>query len=108
MSVLELNEQNFNETIENSQVPILVDFWAPWCGPCKMLAPILEDTAKSIGDEAVIAKINVDNAQNLASQFGVFSIPTMIIFKDGKEVERMVGLSTKEKIITAIKGVNVN
>lgn len=99
MSVLQLKNAEFQSTISKSDKPVLVDFWAPWCGPCKMLAPILEEAANEVGSDAVIAKVNIDEESSLAEQFGIFSIPTMIVFKDGEEVDRIVGLTSKEKIL---------
>ncbi|HKM32207.1 MAG TPA: thioredoxin [Oscillospiraceae bacterium] len=99
MSVLQLKNAEFQSTISKSDKPVLVDFWAPWCGPCKMLAPILEEAASEVGSDAVIAKVNIDEESSLAERFGIFSIPTMIVFKDGEEVDRIVGLTSKEKIL---------
>lgn len=101
MAVLHINAESFDKVI-NQDIPVLVDFWAPWCGPCKMLGPILEDVEKEIGTKAVIAKLNVDDEQDLAVKFNVSSIPTMIIFKKGVAVDRSVGLLTKDKILTMI------
>ncbi|MBL7012550.1 MAG: thioredoxin, partial [Kiritimatiellales bacterium] len=89
-NVKELTVDNFKETIASGTV--LVDFWAPWCGPCKMQAPILDKVAEQIGDKAVIAKVNVDEAAPLAAEYGVRSIPTLILFKDGKKVQDFIGV----------------
>ncbi len=99
-NLLELNETNFDT--ETAKGVTLVDFWAPWCGPCKMLGPILENVAQEIGDKAVIAKVNVDNSPNLANKFGIRSIPAIFILKDGKIVNQFVGLQDKGKLIQAI------
>ncbi len=101
MAVLYTNGESFNKVI-NQDIPVLVDFWAPWCGPCKMLGPVLEEVEKEIGPKAVIAKLNVDDEQDLSVKFGVSSIPTMIVFKNGKEIERSVGFLNKEKIVKLI------
>jgi len=85
MAVLFTNGPSFNKVI-NQDIPVLVDFWAPWCGPCKMLGPVLEDVEKEIGPAAIVAKLNVDEEQDLAQKYGVSSIPTMIIFKKGQPV----------------------
>ncbi len=102
MAVLHTNGESFNKVI-NQDKPVLVDFWAPWCGPCKMLGPVLEEVEKEIGATAVVAKVNVDDEQDLAIKFGVSSIPTMVLFKNGQPVDRAVGFMSKEKIISFIK-----
>ncbi len=98
--VKELTVDNFNDTIASGTV--LVDFWAPWCGPCKMQAPILDKVAEQIGDKAVIAKVNVDEAAPLAAQFGVRSIPTLILFKDGKKVQDFIGVQQEAALVAAL------
>lgn len=98
--VKELTVDNFNEAIASGTV--LVDFWAPWCGPCKMQAPILDKVAEKIGDKAVIAKVNVDEAAPLAAQFGVRSIPTLILFKDGEKVQDFIGVQQEPALIEAL------
>ena len=98
--VKELTVDNFKETIASGTV--LVDFWAPWCGPCKMQAPILEKVAEQIGDKAVIAKVNVDEAAPLAAEYGVRSIPTLILFKDGKKVQDFIGVQQEPALIEAL------
>ncbi|MGE4444277.1 MAG: thioredoxin [Candidatus Altimarinota bacterium] len=96
MSVVVLNEENF--TSEVSSGVVLVDFWAEWCGPCQMMLPILSDFANDIGDKVKVGKINVDENPSLAQQFRVMSIPTLIVLKDGKPVEMMVGVKQKEEL----------
>lgn len=86
----------------SKQVPVLVDFWAPWCGPCQMQAPVLEAVAGKIGDKAVIAKVNVDENTEAAGKFGVQSIPTLVLLKDGEEVKRFVGVQNEDDLIAAI------
>ena len=91
MSVLHLNESEFNEKVNSSPVA-MVDFWATWCGPCKMLAPVIEDIGAKYDGKAVVAKVDVDENQALAAKYGVMRIPTVIFFKDGKEIGRKVGV----------------
>lgn len=96
MSVKVLNEQNFLQ--ETASGVALIDFWAEWCGPCQMMLPILDDFASEMSDKMTIGKINVDENPSLAQQFRVMSIPTLIILKDGKPVEMMVGVKQKEEL----------
>ena len=93
MSVLHLSEGAFEQAV-NAGMPALVDFWASWCGPCKMVGPIIEQLAEKYDGRAVVAKVDVDSEGALAQRFGVMSIPTVVVFRDGKEVERMVGATT--------------
>ena len=101
MAVLHLNQNNFDQTI-NTEGTTLVDFWAPWCGPCKMLGPVFEEADKELQGKAVLAKVNVDEQQDLAAKYGVTSIPTIIVFKNGKEAERSLGFIPKDKILTLV------
>ena len=98
---LEITSSNFEETIKGSDV-VLVDFWATWCGPCKMIAPIIDEIANEFHGRAVVGKVNVDENATLAEQFGIMSIPTMIIFKNGEIAEKMVGPRTKAQIEAAL------
>ncbi len=100
-NVTDLTDANFSETIGSGIT--LVDFWAPWCGPCMMQGPIVEKVAESVGDKATVAKLNVDEGQQSAAQFGIRSIPTIIIFKDGKAVQQFVGVQSEDKLISAIE-----
>ena len=95
---MNVTEQNFDEIIQKSSVPVLVDFWAEWCGPCKMLTPVLEKLAAEYGETVKIAKVNVDQQQNLAARYGIRSIPTIIIFSGGEIAEQMVGMQAKEAL----------
>ncbi len=95
-----LTAQNFAHKTKSGVV--LVDFWADWCMPCKMMAPILNEVAEATDGTATIYKLNVDEQQQVAAQFGIRSIPTMILFKDGKEVERIIGVKSKEAVIASI------
>lgn len=96
-----LDKNNFDEII-NSDKPVLVDFWATWCGPCKMLAPFVEEVAKEKEDEIIVGKLDVDQNQDLAMRYGVMSIPTLILFKEGKEIKRNIGFIPKAKILEFI------
>lgn len=102
--VLTLTSENFNkEVLENKEV-VLVDFWAPWCGPCRMLGPVIEELAEEWSGKGVkIGKVNVDENSVLTQQYNVMSIPTLIFFKNGKAVNQMVGAQSKEKIVEELK-----
>jgi thioredoxin 1 len=86
-----LKQDNFEEKVLNSELPVLIDFWAEWCGPCRMVAPVVEQLAKNYEGKAVIGKVNVDEERALAQKYRVFSIPTLFIFKDGQVVDQLVG-----------------
>lgn len=96
MPAINLNQKNFKKEISNGVT--LVDFWAEWCPPCKMQGPIIEDLANEIGKKATIAKIDVDTEQAIAQEFGIRSIPTLILFKDGKVLDKMVGVQMKQSL----------
>ncbi len=103
MSAVHFNKGSFQKDVENGSGVAVVDFWAPWCGPCKMLGPIIEELAEDLSDNVLIGKVNVDDEMELAQQFGVSTIPTLILFKDGDEVERLVGLRPKDSLEEWIK-----
>ena len=95
---LEINDSNFKSEVSDSQIPVLVDFWAPWCGPCKMVAPVLDEISKEYEGKVKVAKLNVDESPNTATEFGIRSIPTLIMFKDGKVLEQTIGVQSRENI----------
>ncbi|MCP1307604.1 thioredoxin [Paenibacillus tyrfis] len=97
MAIVNVSDQSFSTEVEGSGT-VLVDFWAPWCGPCKMIAPVLEELDKEIGESVKIAKVNVDDNPESASRFGVMSIPTLIVFKDGQPVDKIVGFQSKDAL----------
>ncbi len=101
-NVLELNGQNFESEVVNSEVPVLVDFWAPWCGPCKQIGPIIEELAGEFEGQAKVGKVNVDNNQDLAAKFGIRGIPTVMLFKGGESVNNFVGMKPKQELADAI------
>jgi len=102
MSALHINESNFEEEVVKSQIPVLLDFGAEWCGPCRMIGPIIEEIAGELEGKVKVGKVNVDEAQNLAAQFNIMSIPTLLIFKGGEIVEQMVGAVPKDRILEKI------
>jgi len=101
-SVIELTDATFDNTVHNSDVPVLVDFWAPWCGPCKMIAPIVKEIAEEYADKAKICKLDTDEARDSAMEFGISAIPTIILFKDGQVQKKWVGLTSKKDLAEAI------
>ena len=103
MSVLSLNEKNFEEEGLKSEKSVLVDFWASWCGPCRMMAPVIDEIAEEMGETVKVCKINIDEEKNLAVKYNVMSIPTFIVLKNGKEVGRTIGVQDKSEITKMLK-----
>ena len=104
-NIVELTDDNFEAEVKQSEVPVLVDFWAPWCGPCKMLGPILDELAGEFEGRVKIGKVNIDEHQNVAGQFGVSSIPTLLVFKGGEVCEQHVGLKPKAALADSLNSV---
>ena len=101
MAVIEITKENFEEKVLNEKKPVLLDFFAVWCGPCQMLSPIVDEIGEE-KDDIVVGKINVDDQPELANAFGVSSIPTLVVMKDGKEAARSVGLRSKEQVLALL------
>jgi thioredoxin 1 len=102
-NIVMLTEGNFGAEVTSSAVPVLVDFWAEWCGPCKMIAPIVDELANEYDGKVKIGKINIDDQQNLAAQYGIRAIPTLLIFKGGQVFEQIVGLKSKRDLKTMLE-----
>ena len=103
MSVIKITSKNFEEEVSKSNVPVLLDFWASWCGPCKMVSPIVDAVAEEVEGRVKVGKINVDEEQELASAFSVMSIPTLVVINNGKLVNQAVGVRSNEEILDIIK-----
>ena len=101
-SPLKVDSTNFETEVVKSELPVVVDFWAPWCGPCKMIGPIVEELAGDFDGKAKVGKVNVDNNQDLAAKFGIRGIPTVMLFKNGETLNSFVGLKSKEDLAGAI------
>lgn len=102
MEIIKVNSQNFEEEVIKSEKPVLIDFYADWCGPCKMLSPIIDEIAEE-NSEIKVVKVNVDDSQDLAMKYQVMSIPTLVVIKNGEEVNRSVGLIDKSQVANLIK-----
>ncbi len=103
MSTLHLDDKNFDTEVTNSTTPVLVDFWAEWCGPCKMLSPIIDQLSDELQGKMKVAKVNVDEAPELAGKFNVMSIPTLLIFKGGKPIDQIVGAMPKDRLLAKLQ-----
>lgn len=103
MAVIELSDNNFKSEVLEADQPVLVDFWATWCAPCRMVSPVVEEIAGDYEGRLKVCKLNVDEAPNAASQYGIMSIPTLAVFKNGKEIERIIGALPRSAIEEKIK-----
>ncbi len=103
MAVLALDDKNFETEVLKSDLPVLVDFWAEWCGPCKAIAPVVDEIAAEYDGKLKVTKLNIDEAQGLAEKFNIMSIPTLLIFKGGEPVEQIVGALSKDQLLAKIK-----
>jgi len=103
--VINLTMDNFEDEVENSSLPVLVDFWAAWCGPCRMIAPIIDQLAEEFDGKVKIAKLNVDENRDLAIRFKVMSIPTLLFFKDGEVVNQLVGARPKAELVKILQSI---
>ena len=104
MQVKTITKDNFQEVVNNATVPVLIDFWASWCGPCRMLSPVVDEIAEEMADSVIVGKVNVDEESELAAKFKVMSIPTLLVFKGGKLTATSVGVKPKQEIFAMLQG----
>lgn len=102
MSVTELNKENFEKEVMEANVPVLIDFWASWCGPCRMMSPVIDQIAEEMGEKLKVCKVNVDENHDLAEKYEIMTIPAFIIIKNGEETARTIGVQPKEDILKLI------
>jgi len=105
---MEINEGNFKQEVEEQTLPVLVDFWAPWCGPCLMMAPVLEELEREWQGKIKVGKVNVDENSGLASRYGVMSIPTLVLFKNGKALKEWIGVQDKDRFKEEVEALVKN
>ena len=103
MSTMQITKDNYEQEVLKSSQPVLLDFWAPWCGPCKMIGPIVEEISNEVNGTAKVGKVNVDEEMELAQAFNVMSIPTLVVIKDGKIINSTVGFQSKEALLDLLK-----
>ncbi len=103
MAVKVITSENFEQEVLKAEKTVLVDFWAEWCGPCRMLSPVVDQVAEELGDQITVGKVNVDEQPDLAQKFGIMSIPTLLVFKNGSVVQTSVGVRPKQEIINLVK-----
>ncbi len=101
--IIEINDSDFEEEVKNSKVPVLVDFWAPWCGPCRKLSPVVDELSEEYADKIKVVKVNTDENLKVTQEFSISGIPCVLIFKDGQAVERLVGLMQKTQLVSNIE-----
>lgn len=104
MAITTLTKENYVEEVVNSGKPVLIDFWATWCGPCKMMSPIVDEIAEELGDAVSVCKVNVDEQPELAGEYNIMSIPTLVVIRDGKIAATSVGVKSKQAVIDMING----